>query len=129
MKIEAFNEHIIVRVDKVEEHTDTRTLVIQDNNKSRPSMGIIVSLGEKVDDVFKIGEKIVFNPFAGINIPITYTDGQEQILLDYNDIIGKVVEENCNHDWEFSKDTLNNRVKGKCRKCGIIGTGELPYGI
>jgi len=82
----------------VKENLSSSGIVLPETSQERPQIGEIVAVGdgenfdgEKVEMKVKVGDKIVFNRYAGVELKM---DGKMYIVMRQIDIIGV-----CN-DWE-----------------------------
>lgn len=78
-----------VLVERLEEETKTSSgIIIPDNAKEKPLMGVIKAIGGKVSEecqCLKEGDTVVFGKYKGSEIKL---DNKEFVVLDFEDILG-----------------------------------------
>ncbi len=78
-----------VLVERLEEETKTSSgIIIPDNAKEKPLMGVVKAIGGKVSEecgCIKDGDTVVFGKYKGSEIKL---DNKEYIVLDFEDILG-----------------------------------------
>jgi chaperonin GroES len=92
MKIRPLYDRVVVR-RKEEEQKSAGGIVLPGSAKEKPNQGEVVAVGQgKVLDngelrplTVKVGDQVVFGPYAGNNIKI---DGDELIMLSETEIFG-----------------------------------------
>lgn len=88
MKFKPLGERVLV--ERVEEDTKTKSgIIIPDNAKEKPLMGIVKALGTKAQEgkTLKTGDKVLFGKYKGTEIKL---DSQEFIVLELEDILGVI---------------------------------------
>ncbi|AWI35057.1 co-chaperone GroES [Helicobacter apodemus] len=76
-----------VLVERLEEDTKTASgIIIPDNAKEKPLMGIVKAVGSEVKDV-KTNDKIVFGKYSGTEVKL---DGVEYLILKLEDVLGVI---------------------------------------
>ena len=87
MKFKPLGERILV--ERLEEENKTHSgIIIPDNAKEKPLMGIVKSLSKKISEECKClaeGDTVVFGKYKGSEIKL---DGKEFIVLDLEDVLG-----------------------------------------
>lgn len=86
MKFKPLGERVLV--ERLEEDTKTSSgIIIPDNAKEKPLMGIVKAVSEKVksDKALKENDKVVFGKYKGTEIKL---DSKEFIVLELEDILG-----------------------------------------
>lgn len=94
MKIRPLYDRVVVR-RKEEEQKSAGGIVLPGSAKEKPNQGEVVAIGQgKLLDngevrplSVKVGDQVVFGPYAGNNIKI---DGDELIMLSETEIFGVV---------------------------------------
>jgi chaperonin GroES len=92
MKIRPLYDRVVVR-RKEEEQKSAGGIVLPGSAKEKPNQGEVVAVGQgKVLDsgelralAVKVGDQVLFGPYAGNNIKI---DGDELIMLSETEIFG-----------------------------------------
>jgi len=94
MKIRPLQDRVLVR--RVEEEQKTKGgIIIPDTAKEKPIEGEVLAVGNgKVQDDGKVrpldvkkGDRILFGKYAGTEVKV---DGQEQLILREDDILGVI---------------------------------------
>jgi len=91
MKFRPLGERVLL--ERIEEDTTTSSgIIIPDNAKEKPLVGIIRAVSAKIknDKVLKDGDKVMFGKYKGTEIKL---DSKEFIVLELEDILG-VIENN-----------------------------------
>ncbi len=77
-----------VLVQRVEEESTTPSgIIIPDNAKEKPLMGIVKAISKEVeeDGEIKVGDEVVFAKYSGTDINL---EGEEYLVLNTDDILG-----------------------------------------
>lgn len=78
-----------VLVERLEEENKTSSgIIIPDNAKEKPLMGIVKAMGKEASEecgCLKVGDTIVFGKYKGSEIKL---DSKDFIVLDLEDILG-----------------------------------------
>lgn len=77
-----------VLLERIEEETKTSSgIIIPDNAKEKPLIGIVRAISKKLekDSEIKVGDNVVFDKYKGSEIKI---DGKEYIVIDEEDLLG-----------------------------------------
>lgn len=76
----------------IDENITKNGIVLPETSQERPQTGVIVAVGDgenfdncKCEMKVKIGDKVLFNKFAGVEIKL---DGRNYIIMRQIDIIG-----------------------------------------
>ncbi len=88
MKFRPLGERVLV--ERVEEDTKTSSgIIIPDNAKEKPLVGIVKAVSAKLKDdkVLKENDKVVFGKYKGAEIKL---DSKEYIVLELDDILGVI---------------------------------------
>ncbi|WP_019531205.1 co-chaperone GroES [Dasania marina] len=93
MKIRPLYDRVVVR-RKEEEATSAGGIILSGSAKEKPNQGEIVAVGEgRVLDsgevralAVKVGDQIIFGPYAGNNT--VNVDGEELIIMSESEIFG-----------------------------------------
>jgi chaperonin GroES len=94
MKIRPLYDRVVVR-RKEEEQKSAGGIVLPGSAKEKPNQGEVVAIGQgkllESGEVrplsVKVGDQVVFGPYAGNNIKI---DGDELIMLSETEIFGVI---------------------------------------
>lgn len=79
-----------VLVERLEEDTKTASgIIIPDNAKEKPLMGIIKAISEEVakEGVIKAESKVVFAKYSGTEVKL---EGKEYLILKVEDLLGTI---------------------------------------
>ncbi len=77
-----------VLVQRVEEESTTPSgIIIPDNAKEKPLMGVVKAISKEVeeDGEIKVGDEVVFAKYSGTDINL---EGEEYLVLNTDDILG-----------------------------------------
>ncbi len=94
MKIRPLHDRVVVRRKEQEEKT-AGGIVLPDSAKDKPSEGEVLAVGNgrildsgdvKPLDV-KVGDSVVFGPYAGSTVKV---DGEELLIMTESDIFGVI---------------------------------------
>jgi chaperonin GroES len=89
MKIHPFDERVVIEVKEPEEKK-VGGLILPDSVKEKPQAGVVVSVGdgEEISKMVKEGDLVIFNKYSGNEY---HLDGSDFIILDKDDVLGKIV--------------------------------------
>ncbi|MFW6007214.1 MAG: co-chaperone GroES [Bacillota bacterium] len=94
MKIRPLNEKVAVKFIKEEKEEKTESgIVIPDTAKDdkKPQQGEVIAVGNKIgeggDAPVKVGDRVVFDKYAGSNVNL---DDEEFVILDLEDVLAVV---------------------------------------
>lgn len=79
-----------VLLQRVEEETKTTSgIIIPDNAKEKPLMGVVKAISTKIekDCDFKVGDTVVFDKYKGSEVKI---DGEIYIVIEAEDLLGVI---------------------------------------
>ncbi|RDU61657.1 co-chaperone GroES [Helicobacter sp. MIT 14-3879] len=86
MKFKPLEKRVVL--ERVEEETKTTSgIIIPDNAKEKPLIGVVKAISKKIEKEceFKVGDSVVFDKYKGTEIKV---DGKEYIVLDSEDLLG-----------------------------------------
>jgi len=63
-------------------------LYIPEVAKEKPQTGEVIAIGEDEEIKVKVGDKILYAKYSGTEFKL---DGQDYLLMEYNDILAKFV--------------------------------------
>ena len=76
-----------ILVERLEEDTKTSSgIIIPDNAKEKPLMGVVKAIGSEVKDV-KVNDKVVFGKYSGTEVKL---EGAEYLILKLEDVLGVI---------------------------------------
>lgn len=86
MKFKPLDKRVVL--ERVEEETKTTSgIIIPDNAKEKPLIGVVKAISKKIEKEcdFKVGDSVVFDKYKGSEVKI---DGKVYIVLDVEDLLG-----------------------------------------
>ncbi|TLD95116.1 co-chaperone GroES [Helicobacter jaachi] len=86
MKFRPLGQRILI--ERVEEDTKTSSgIIIPDNAKEKPLVGVVKAVSAKIKDdkILKENDKVVFGKYKGAEIKL---DSKEYIVLELDDVLG-----------------------------------------
>ncbi len=89
IKIQPLGSRVLIRPLEQEARTASG-LLLPETAKEKPQMGLVIAVGDDEEIKVKVNDKVIFAKYSGTEFKI---DGQEYLLMDANDILGKVIEE------------------------------------
>jgi len=88
IKIQPLGSRVLIRPLEQEARTASG-LLLPETAKEKPQMGLVVAVGDDEEIKVKVNDKVIFAKYSGTEFKM---DGQEYLLMDANDILGKVIE-------------------------------------
>lgn len=87
MKIQPLDDRVLVK--PIEKEEKVGSIIIPDTAKEKPIIGEVVAVGtdEEIQELIKVGDKVIFGKYAGEEIKI---DGVKHLLISRSDLLGKV---------------------------------------
>jgi chaperonin GroES len=87
MNIQPLDERVLVEPLEVEEKVGS--IIIPDTAKEKPVMGKVIAVGtdEEVQNLLKVGDKVIYGKYAGDEIKI---EGKKHLIISRSDILAKV---------------------------------------
>lgn len=92
MNIRPLGARVIVKLDEIEE-TTASGLIIPDSVKDEPTDGIVVAVGEVLNDKdevrpfpVKVGDRVMFPMYSGLKLP----DYENYRMFNVNDFLGVI---------------------------------------
>jgi len=78
-----------VVVERVEEETKQGSIIIPETAKEKPRIGKVIAVGtdEDLQDILKVGDKILYGKYVGDEVEI---DGKELLIVQRADILAIV---------------------------------------
>ncbi len=89
IKIQPLGSRVLIRPLEQEARTASG-LLLPETAKEKPQMGLVIAVGDDEEIKVKVNDKVIFAKYSGTEFKM---DGQEYLLMDANDILGKVIEE------------------------------------
>lgn len=88
MKFRPLEKRVVL--ERIEEETKTSSgIIIPDNAKEKPLIGVIKAISKKIekDCDFKVGDNVIFDKYKGSDIKV---DGKEYVVLEAEDLLGVI---------------------------------------
>lgn len=93
MKIQPLADRIVLKVAEVTEEKTKSGLYVPDSAKEKPQEAEVLAVGpgalnekgERIPMEVKVGDKVIFSKYAGLEIKV---DGEEYLVLSERDILG-----------------------------------------
>lgn len=88
MKVKPIDDRLLIK--PIEPETQTSGgIIIPDTAKEKPIMGEVVAVGtdEELQNLFKVGDKVIFAKYGGEEITI---DGKEYRIIQRSDVLAIV---------------------------------------
>jgi chaperonin GroES len=76
-------EKVLVVVEKSKD-VSSGGIILPDITKEKPSIGKVVCLGKLKEDIIKVGDRVLFGKYDGLDISI---DNKEYVVLNEDSII------------------------------------------
>jgi len=86
MKINPIGERVLVKMQEGETKT-AGGIFIPDTAQEKTQIGEVIAVGDDEAVTVKIGQKIIYDKYAGTSIKV---DGDEQLILNMDDILAVV---------------------------------------
>ena len=86
MNIQPIGERVCLKVLPAEEKTSSG-LLIPATAQEKTNQGEIVALGDSQEIKVKIGQKVIYDKYAGTQVKI---DGEDHLILKMSDIIAVI---------------------------------------
>ncbi len=90
MKIRPFEERIVVEMEEPKESV-VGGIYVPESAKEKPIFGrvIAVGCGEVINKLVSVGDRVIFNKYAGSEFTI---EGKKIMVLNKDDLLGKLEE-------------------------------------
>ncbi|CCB79358.1 co-chaperone GroES [Helicobacter bizzozeronii] len=102
-----------VLVERLEEEKKTASgIIIPDNAKEKPQMGIVKAVSHKISEgckCLKEGDVVAFGKYKGTEIVL---GGKEFMVLELEDVLGVV--DSCCHGHEHGHKKGDHKHEGDC---------------
>ena len=87
MKISPLGDRVLLKTEKEEEKTKSG-LYIPETAQEKTQTGVVIAVGDDKDVIkVKVGDKVMYDKYAGTNIKI---DGVDHLIVKMDDIIATV---------------------------------------
>ncbi|MCF7927724.1 MAG: co-chaperone GroES [Spirochaetales bacterium] len=86
MKINPIGDRVLVKMQEGETKT-AGGIFIPDTAQEKTQIGEVIAVGDDEAVTVKIGQKIIYDKYAGTSIKV---DGDEQLILNMDDILAVV---------------------------------------
>ena len=82
--LKPLHDNVVLKKEE-EENKTASGIILTSENKNKPSIGLVESIGEGVKDAgFKVGDRVVYKEYSGTRIKI---DEVEYIVIADEDIL------------------------------------------
>lgn len=89
-ELQPVNQNVLIDIsDSSEEQVTKGGIIIPDTVKDKPEMGRVLSLSKIESTEIEVGDTVLYKKFSGTE---TELDGQKMLLIQYSDILAKIVE-------------------------------------
>ena len=86
MKVKPLMDRVLIKVDQGEDKT-AGGLIIPQTAQEKTQTGVVEAIGSDETITVKVGEKIMYDKYAGTNIKV---DGEEKLLMRMSDILAVI---------------------------------------
>ena len=87
IKIEPLGARVVIK--PLEQETKTASgLLIPESAKEKPQTGQVVAMGDDEDIKLEVGDRILFAKYTGTEFKL---DGQDYLLMEYSDILARLL--------------------------------------
>lgn len=96
MRVELFDDRILIKLDKEQEETTKGGIIIPDAAKEKPRTGTVISVGSDYDlqKMVKIGDRVICSRYGGEEVDaVKGKDDAAPIVVKREDIIGIIRED------------------------------------
>lgn len=83
MSVKPLGERVLIKVAPAEEKTASG-LVIPATAQEKTNQGVVVAIGDADTIKVKVGEKVIYDKYAGTQLKI---NGEDHLLLNYGDVL------------------------------------------
>jgi chaperonin GroES len=89
MKVQPFEDRVLVEMEEEGESTTKGGIVIPDTAKEKPRTGTVIAVGtdEELAENIKIGNTIIFAKFTGDEIQF---EGEKYLIVSRSDILAVI---------------------------------------
>ena len=89
-ELQPINQYVLVDISSSNEEQRTAGgIIIPDTVKEKPEIGKVISLSQIDSPEISVGDTIMYKKYSGTE---TEFDGKEYLLIQYSDILAKIVE-------------------------------------
>ncbi|NOZ60774.1 MAG: co-chaperone GroES [Calditrichaeota bacterium] len=87
MELKPLDDRVVV--ERVEEEAKQGAIIIPETAKEKPRIGKVIAVGtdEDLQDILKVGDKILYGKYVGDEVEI---DGKELLIVQRADILAIV---------------------------------------
>jgi chaperonin GroES len=86
-KIQPLGTRVVIKPLEQESKTASG-LYIPETAKEKPQSGLVMAVGESEDIKLKVDDKVLFAKYTGTEFKL---DGQDYLLMEYNDVLGRLL--------------------------------------
>lgn len=88
LKIQPLGTRVVVKAIEQEGKT-AFGLYLPETAKEKPQSGLVMAIGDSEDIKLKPGDKVLFAKYTGTEFKL---DGQDYLLLEFNDVLARLLE-------------------------------------
>lgn len=86
MKVKPLMDRVLIKVDQGEDKTASG-LIIPQTAQEKTQTGIVEAIGSDETITVKVGDKIMYDKYAGTSIKV---DGEEKLLMRMSDLLAVI---------------------------------------
>lgn len=89
MKLKPLDDRVVIEIKEENKEKKIGTIIIPDTVKEKPLIGEVISVGtdEDLQDIVKIGDKILYAKYGGTEVEF---DDKKYLLVSRSDILAIV---------------------------------------
>lgn len=89
-ELQPVNQYVLVDISvNSEEQKTAGGIIIPDTIKEKPEIGKVISISQIDSPEIEVGDTVMYKKFTGAE---TEFEGKEYLLIQYSDILAKIVE-------------------------------------
>ncbi len=88
-ELQPINENVLIEIKEEKEQKTASGIYLPDTAKEKKSFGKIISISNIENPEISAGDTVLYKEFSGSEVEF---EGKKYLLLQYSDILAKVVE-------------------------------------
>jgi chaperonin GroES len=88
-ELQPINQQVLLEIEAAKEETTATGIIIPDTAKEKPQYAKVVALSGIEKPEISAGDTVFYKAFSGTEIEF---EGRKYLMVQYADILGKVVE-------------------------------------
>lgn len=88
-ELQPINQNVLLDLNEEQEQKTASGIIIPDSAKEKPKMAKVVAMSSIENAEIKTGDMVLFKQYAGTE---TEFEGRKYLLIQYADLLAKVVE-------------------------------------